>query len=673
MFFSTFYKKSYILSFIIILMMLWAKNWYALDNKVCYEWIQWNWVSCINSNEKLLTDYLNDFSYTNWVFWQGIDFRNWKSSYSFSDKNLWSVYSFSIWADFSNKSSTNLSTLVWRNGWTYHHLLIDNTADSWNQFLAVYNNWWFKSNYSIKDLTWWHNITVVVNSSESTAKTKFYIDWNYVASVNTAIDTNSWPISIVWNYRINWDQKAMPLDEFGLWNRVLSQSEINILQWSKANSISSWLSFNLDLDDVNYAVVYTNNIWFTSQDIEVREFTGIDTSYQVWIGHSQVSFSELREFDSLPLYDYKMNIWFTEPSFSDIRTFSLDNSYVSNIGYTDNWKFVVSNPFDSFDWNYVVNLWYSSSDVILNENLFKDNNMNFDTNYFVYNWRWVENNKTTNWFKNVLVCWQDYLQVWTNSLNCRMYYPEKDWKWFVWNKLLNLSIPLSDINDFKINYSSLNTNENKVCFKNTSLCLRFDFINWTVKEDNTTLAWNTIKSNSTYFNNQLVYFNNIWKLNTNINVSSELVNQTDKSLIFWLWNYLLINENNKLKIYNQSYSLINEIDWIEIQDIIKFNNESYFINKNKLNKLYKLNINWELDQIAVPSDIKSKLYAFTEKTWNSFIYFISEKTGYKYSVSNWNLYTKEDLLIDWSINNWNIFPIDRWNNKTEFILFNNFE
>jgi len=639
--------KNFIKIFYLLFLSILYTNLYAAEvSKIC---IDWN--SCNNSIS--LTNYFDEYDYINGYFWDSIDFRT-EKGYSFTNQSIWSVYSFSIWANFSNKSSSNLSTLVWRNWWTYHHLLIDNTGDYWNQFLAIHNWQWFKTNYSTRNLTWWHNIIVIVNSSEPTEKTKFYIDWSFVGSVNSAIDTNIWPINIVWNYRTTWDQKSMPLDEFWLWNRIISQSEINDLQYNSVTNIYSGLMYYNKFDKPNRTFNHIVEIWrnpfanpsfFNLNETTINTFSlfPIKTGPIEFISPSLIEFSDNQELTYVP-YSVSTGPW-ESPSYNYI--------FPENQIQTAN--------------NFVIQTWPSNNpNLTLDASLFLDSNFSIE-NFKVYNWKWAKYNETQYGFKNILLCWQN-ISSWNNNGECRTYYPSKETLWWYGIPLLTFE----DINFRNINYSFFNNSdwEKIYCIKNTNKCFDFDFSKNTVSQIMNP-SWDVIISNSSYFNNQLVYI----KLNKELNLNSSIISDTNSPFIFWTRKFLIINENNNLKIYNTSYSLISSYPDINVLDMIKYNNEIFFINTLN-NKFYKIDLDWQIESIKFDKIQNEKIWKlsfyFDYQNNKKYIVFLVWKRWYRYDIDKNKLYRK-DWLVSTDIVNWNelIFPIDRGTLKTEFIKFDN--
>ena len=90
------------------------------------------------------------------------------------------------------------NTLLCRNTWTYHHVLIpwrNNTP--WTVWF--YNSNWYPWN---KVITPWkrYHIVVVKNWNNE----KIYVDKELVIDSNSSFNNNSYPISIIGNYTSNW-------------------------------------------------------------------------------------------------------------------------------------------------------------------------------------------------------------------------------------------------------------------------------------------------------------------------------------------------------------------------------------------------------------------------------------------------------------------------------------
>lgn len=594
-----------------------SKLTFAYSDKICFDGVDENF-NCLNQKEKTVSDYFNSlgFNYLNWQFNQWIDFRTWKISKPLSSYKAWTTYSYSIWADFSNKSTTSLSTLIARNGGTYHHLLIDHNADLGQQYLAVHNNAWFKSSFSTKNLTGWQNIIVVVDPLEPTEKTKFYINWSFVWSVNTAINSDSYPISILWNVSSNWTQNSMPLDEFGLWNRKLTPSEVSQLQYSLASSISDGLIYRDSFDNIEDWISYTSSPWFSS-----------------------MSYSELRPFIQYDSF-YQNKIWFSNIEIPIIRDFNTESGSSLNQGY-------------------------HTTEVFIDSKLFKDLFFDFNSNYLVYLARGIEESKTFNWYKKVFICWQEKSLLNTKNFNCRTYFTEKETLWSSSSRTLEFSLPtLNSLESFKMNISSLSLTHNKLCFKDTNSCLVFDF-NKGSSILSKTPNNEYIKSHSTYFNNQLAYINSSWILNLNNKVYLKEPYDTNRKIyLYWFWNKLLLQEWDTLTIYNENLDEIASYSNINIKDLVSIGESVYFSNWLQTDKLYKLDINGQLETKDFWIEIQSKLFVK-----DFYLYFSSNKVVYKLNLETDVLYKKE-WLIEGDSEWFYLFWIDRENWKEEFIIFN---
>lgn len=638
-------KKNNIFFYLIVFLFLIFSNLttFANINKICFDGVDESF-NCLNWKEKTVTDYFNElnFNYTNWVFNQWIDFRTWKVSKTLSSYKAWTIYSYSIWADFSNKSTSSISTLIARNWWTYHHLLIDNTGDSGQQYLAVYNGAWFKSNFSTKDLTGWQNIIVVVDPSEATEKTKFYLNWSYVWFVNTAINSDTYPISIIWNVSTTWNQNSMPLDEFWLWNRKLDSSEISQLQNSLASSISNWLIYRDSFDNIENWISYNINSWFNIiEEVPLRSFNYENEFYNNNVGFSEIESVFIRDFSSI------------------------DSNPITN-GYNDTGEINLRSFQEELNNNSVIN-GYNETEVTINNELFKDLFFNFNSNYLIYLARGIEESNTISWYKKILICWQENSLINTKSFNCRHYFTNKNTIGDVSSRLLEFQLPtINSIEEFKMNLSSFSLIQNKLCFKDTNVCLNFDFNKGDVFLSKTN-ANEIIKSNSTYFNNQIAYIKSDWFLNLSNKVYlKEPYDSTKKIFLYGIWNKLLLQEWTELRVYDENLNELSINPWIVIKDIISKDNVAYFSNNLDKDKLYVLN--WEDGIISKKDfriDIQSKL--FIE---NKNLFFSSNKIIYRLNLESDTLYKKEGL-INWDSEGMYLFPINRENWKKEFIIFNN--
>jgi len=288
--------------------------------------------------------------------------------------------------------------------------------------------------------------------------------------------------------------------------------------------------------------------------------------------------------------------------------------------------------------------------------LFKDFNFDFNSEFISYFGKSINTTKTGYWYKNILICGQALSLSGSDNFNCRTYYSEKTGTGFLGNEMFEFTYPFSKKDNLKIDFEDLKENQKK-CFKDSNLCIEYNgtiFLKSILNE--------TIFSNTSYFNNQLVYINNSWELNVNSSVKVENIN-SDKILLIGGEDYLFLQENNNLKVFNKDYNLINTFNNINIRNYVFNEWNLYFLNSLNDKEIYIYSKEGSLSKILIWDSITSKFYIF-----NNFLYFVSNKTPYKYNLLTEKLYKKAELLLNSEINNFLIFPLDR-NSKEELILF----
>lgn len=337
--------------------------------------------------------------------------------------------------------------------------------------------------------------------------------------------------------------------------------------------------------------------------------------------------------NSTTVNNLQNEIWFKEISFTPLISF--EEEEISDFSTT---------------------VWFNSNNIIIADDLFKDFNFEFNTDYIVYFWKELNSGISQYWYKNMIICWQELSNSWTDNFNCRKYYSESSWKWFVWGKLLEFIYPFSKNENLKGSFSNLLINQ-KICFKDSTLCFTFDWNNLIKLNLN-----ETILSNSSYFNNQFIYINSIWDLNINSSIKITDLNSPLTTLIGWE-NYLFLQENDILKVYNKNFELIDTIDNVNIKDYIFYNNDLYFLNNLDKKNIYVFYNTGDFSKILIWDDINSKLTIF-----NHLLYFISNRTPYKYNLSTKKLFKKTEYLTTPVKENSLIFPLDR-DSKEEIISF----
>lgn len=198
-----------------------------------------------------------------WKIWQAIkpNVVNWASLRASADIKVWTTYTINMWVDFTVANRpvnwNSRWTLAGKNGWTYHHIIINQTTWKIGMYLRADSNSW----YDMRALSGWHMLSMVSDGT----KNMVYIDGTKVwVDMPNVIDTNVNPIQVFGNYdRTSGNQESMPLDEIAVYNKPLDVNDIgklyNIWNGVEANKAAvSWLYYYYGMEEQSSSTTVLN-------------------------------------------------------------------------------------------------------------------------------------------------------------------------------------------------------------------------------------------------------------------------------------------------------------------------------------------------------------------------------------------------------------------------------
>lgn len=137
----------------------------------------------------------------------------------------WSVITVSLFYYCQSLNSNSWNTLLCRNSWTYHHLLISwgNSDEGTVWKVWFWNNHWVGGN---KIITPWKRYHFVV--TKNWTNEKIYVNGELALDSNDSRDNNTYQLSIFWwHSNSSWDQWSIwKLSEFIAESRERTQEEV---------------------------------------------------------------------------------------------------------------------------------------------------------------------------------------------------------------------------------------------------------------------------------------------------------------------------------------------------------------------------------------------------------------------------------------------------------------
>lgn len=179
-------------------------------------------------------DLTNNWStpYSDWKFWQCIDFWTSNTNKYLSNSSFTNLCSFnnwltiSFWVNFNNvtfSSQQNIisSTDTW---WNWVFFRVDSTTATAFRFgNSIVNDWW-TTNINKSWSSWvWYNVIM----THSPTANNYYIDWVLVATRTTNVTMSWWSNGINIGRHITGDSYSLAkLDEVIIENRFWTETEI---------------------------------------------------------------------------------------------------------------------------------------------------------------------------------------------------------------------------------------------------------------------------------------------------------------------------------------------------------------------------------------------------------------------------------------------------------------
>jgi hypothetical protein len=190
-----------------------------------YNWQPWeNTISFFPFLEDALDTQGNRTLILSWcsVSSGALNITSWSNQYALL--NTWiseSSITVSVWYYPTVFNSGGWNTLLCRNGWTYHHILINWWwAGSWQTVGTIwfYNSSWYPSNKVLSTWNWYHIVMTKNWTNE-----KIYVNKELVLDSNSSFDNATYNLSIVWNLSSSsgnnqWAQWKISRLIFETWN-----------------------------------------------------------------------------------------------------------------------------------------------------------------------------------------------------------------------------------------------------------------------------------------------------------------------------------------------------------------------------------------------------------------------------------------------------------------------
>lgn len=137
----------------------------------------------------------------------------------------WSIITVSLFYYCQSLNSNSWNTLLCRNPWTYHHLLISwgNSSEGTAWRVWFWNDRWVGSSKVITPWSWYHFVMTKNWTNE-----KIYVNGELVLNSNDSRDNNTYQLSIFWwHTNSSWNQWSIwKLSEFIAENKERTQEEV---------------------------------------------------------------------------------------------------------------------------------------------------------------------------------------------------------------------------------------------------------------------------------------------------------------------------------------------------------------------------------------------------------------------------------------------------------------
>lgn len=165
---------------------------------------------------------------------------NWWANFNWTNSNIiWITNAWYAWAngDWSISLLLNISSLPWINQRRYIYTCVDSTTSSDFQF-NLFNNWWTQTivywrwrfnisyansfNYTLP-LNKWIHVTIIQNWNNN----YLYVEWVLLTQSTMFWNWIWWyNFWIIWSNVTNTELLSWSLDEFEIYNHVLTETEI---------------------------------------------------------------------------------------------------------------------------------------------------------------------------------------------------------------------------------------------------------------------------------------------------------------------------------------------------------------------------------------------------------------------------------------------------------------
>lgn len=268
----------------------------------------------------------------------------------------WSKVTVSLWYQPSAFNSNGRNTVICRNWWTYHHLLISwGNSTEWTIWKVwFWNNSWWASNKVVSAWDWYHFVIVKDWTNE-----KIYVDWEKVLDSNSSFDNNSYPIEIIANYGTNWDQWAQ-------WK----MSELIFEKVCRTDSeVLSYYNSTRKTYEGGEREPNVNTVWYRPLESDCKDYS----------------------------WNWYDGTW-SSPSYT--KSWTINNVAYFNGSYIDLSTFRITED------NTTINVWVKSTSTNSWQEVFDANDDSGSTTsvtYFWYNWPWGVSNQY--WMQHAVPWW----------------------------------------------------------------------------------------------------------------------------------------------------------------------------------------------------------------------------------------------------------------------------
>ena len=242
-----------------------------VDNTVAYFPFKENF----NDYKWTRTLTVNDCTITDWT--AKVNSQN--SYMKLSTPVWWSVVTVNMWYYYNWLSTWwQWNTLLAKEWWTYHHMLIPAVSSSWVVWqIGSYNSNWRPWNITLQQWKW-YNIVMIKDWTNE----KIYVNKELVLEDTASFDNNANPIWFISNYNTNQTQWAQGnLSEIIFEDKVWTKEEID--DYFEASKIDYWYDINeyQELEYIESSWTQYIDTWYIPKSITEFDLVFSPATY-VW-------------------------------------------------------------------------------------------------------------------------------------------------------------------------------------------------------------------------------------------------------------------------------------------------------------------------------------------------------------------------------------------------------